>query len=246
MASAPTFREADFSSFFPVRQIMDPNSRRLHPLVATAAVSLILLSVVGVAALTGWLPRSASAPSVETAPLADATPVKPEPAPAAPAVEPAPASKPHKAAPVHHAAAHAQMAQAAPSASTEPVAEPAPAAPAVPACGNCGVVEFVQAHDKPGSQGSGLLGTVIGGVAGGLLGNQVGSGRGKKLATLAGAVGGAMAGRRVEQSRQQQAVYYEIGVRFEDGRLQTFTQDAAPSVSTGQRVRVTAGTVFPQ
>jgi uncharacterized protein YcfJ len=139
------------------------------------------------------------------------------------------------------------MAQAAPSAATEPVAEPAPAAaPVAPACGNCGVVEFIQTHDKPGSQGSGLLGTVIGGVAGGLLGNQVGSGRGKKLATLAGAVGGAMAGRRVEQSRQQQAVYYEIGVRFEDGRLQTFTQDVAPSVSTGQRVRVTAGTVFPQ
>lgn len=228
---------------------MDLNPRRLHPLVATAAVSVILLSLVGIAALTGWLPGSTSAPAIE-APLAEpsveaAAPTPESPVPATkPAVRVEAPPKPHKAAPRRVAAAE-QQAEVAPAVTPEPVAEPVAAAPAAPVCGNCGVVEFIQTRDKEGAQGAGVLGAVVGGVAGGLLGNQVGSGSGKKLATAAGAVGGALAGRRIEQARRH-AVYYEIGVRFEDGRLQTFSQDVAPSVTTGQRVRVTAGTVFPE
>ncbi len=228
---------------------MDLNPRRLHPLIATAAVSVILLSLVGIAALTGWLPGSASAPAIE-APLAepsvDAAAPAPEPPVAAtkPAVRAEAPPKPYKAAPRRVAAAE-QQAEVMPAVTPEPVAEPVVAAPAAPVCGNCGVVEFIQTRDKEGAQGAGVLGAVVGGVAGGLLGNQVGSGTGKKLATAAGAVGGALAGRRIEQARRH-AVYYEIGVRFEDGRLQTFSQDVAPAVTTGQRVRVTAGTVFPE
>lgn len=224
---------------------MDLNPRRLHPLVATAAVSVILLSLVGIAALTGWLPGSTSAPAIE-APLVEpsveaAAPTPESPVPVTkPAVRVEAPPKPHKAAPRRVAAAE-QQAEVAPAVTPEPVA----AAPAAPVCGNCGVVEFIQTRDKEGAQGAGVLGAVVGGVAGGLLGNQVGSGTGKKLATAAGAVGGALAGRRIEQARRH-AVYYEIGVRFEDGRLQTFSQDVAPSVNTGQRVRVTAGTVFPE
>ncbi|MGB2941295.1 MAG: glycine zipper 2TM domain-containing protein [Candidatus Macondimonas sp.] len=225
---------------------MDLNTRRLHPLVATAAVSVILLSLVGIAALTGWLPGSTSAPAIE-APVEEASveaaasiPESPVPVskPAARADAP---PKPHKTAPRRVAAAE-QQGEVAPVVTAS---EPAVAAPAAPVCGNCGVVEFIRTSDKQGAQGEGVLGAVVGGVAGGLLGNQVGSGTGKKLATAAGAVGGALAGRRIEQARRH-AVYYEIGVRFEDGRLQTFSQDVAPSVTTGQRVRVTAGTVFPQ
>jgi uncharacterized protein YcfJ len=227
---------------------MDLNPRRLHPLVATAAVSVILLSLVGIAVLTGWLPGSTSAPGIE-AQLAEpsveaAAPTPESPAPAKPIVRAEAPPKPHKAAPRRVAAAE-QPVEVAPAVTPEPVAEPVSAPPAAPVCGNCGVVEFIQTRDKEGAQGAGVLGAVVGGVAGGLLGNQVGSGTGKKLATAAGAVGGALAGRRVEQARRQ-AVYYEIGVRFQDGRLQTFSQDVAPSVSTGQRVRVTAGTVFPE
>lgn len=228
---------------------MDLNPRRLHPLVATAAVSIILLSLVGIAAMMGWLPGSTSAPAIE-APLVEPsaeggapTPKSPVPV-AKPAVRAEAPPKPHKAAP-RHVAASEQQAEVAPAVTPAPVAEPVAAAPAAPVCGNCGVVEFIQTRDKEGAQDKGVLGAVVGGVAGGLLGNQVGSGTGKKLATAAGAVGGALAGRRIEQARRQ-AVYYEIGVRFEDGRLQTFSQDVAPSVTTGQRVRVTAGTVFPQ
>lgn len=229
---------------------MDLNPRRLHPLVATAAVSVILLSLVGIAALTGWLPGSTSAPAIE-APVAKpsveaAAPVSESPVPATkPAVRVEAPSKPHKAASARRVAASEQQGEVAPAVTPEPVAAPAAAAPSAPVCGNCGVVEFIQTRNKEGAQGAGVLGAVVGGVAGGLLGNQVGSGTGKKLATAAGAVGGALAGRRIEQARRQ-AVYYEIGVRFEDGLLQTFSQDVAPSVTIGQRVRVTAGTVFPQ
>lgn len=225
---------------------MDLNPRRLHPLVATAAVSIILLSLVGIAAMMGWLPGSTSAPAIE-APLVEPSAEGGAPTPESPVPVAKPAAraeappKPHKAAPRRVAAAE-QQGEVAPVVT---VSEPAVAAPAGPVCGNCGVVEFIQTRDKEGAQGKGVLGAVVGGVAGGLLGNQVGSGTGKKLATAAGAVGGALAGRRIEQARRQ-AVYYEIGVRFEDGRLQTFSQDVAPSVTTGQRVRVTAGTVFPQ
>lgn len=229
---------------------MDLNPRRLHPLVATAAVSVILLSLVGIAALMGWLPGSTSAPAIE-APLAESSveavaPTSESPTPVTkPAVRVEAPPKPHKTAPARRVAASEQQAEVAPAVTPEPVTEPVAAPPAAPVCGNCGVVEFIQTRDKEGAQGAGVLGAVVGGVAGGLLGNQVGSGTGKKLATAAGAVGGALAGRRIEQARRQ-AVYYDIGVRFEDGRLQTFSQDVAPSVATGQRVRVTAGTVFPE
>jgi uncharacterized protein YcfJ len=230
---------------------MDQNSRRLHPLVATAAVSVILFSLVGIAGLMGWLPHSTSAPESETAllnpPEETTAPVPESPAPVIkPAVRAEAPPTPHRKASAHSVAASPEKtAEVAPAVVAEPVAEPAPVAPAAPVCGNCGVVEFIQTRDKEGAQGPGILGAVAGGVAGGLLGNQIGSGTGKKLATAAGAVGGALAGRRIEQSRRQ-AVYYEIGVRFQDGRLQTFSQDEVPSVSTGQRVRVTAGTIFPE
>ena len=36
--------------------LLTPSSRRLHPLVAAAAVAVIALCAVGIAALTGLLP----------------------------------------------------------------------------------------------------------------------------------------------------------------------------------------------
>lgn len=224
---------------------MESKSNRLHPLVAAAAGSVILLSLVGIAVFMGWLPRSDPAspdiPDVSVAETASSAPaLTAEPEPARPAVRAEAPVKPRKTTEMRPAA-HSPEPKAA------PVAEVAPASPsAPPVCGNCGVVEFVQTHEQPASAGEGMIGTVVGGVVGGVLGNQVGSGDGKKLATAAGAVGGALAGRRIEQSRRARPVRYAIGVRFEDGRLQTFTQDIPPSVSPGQRVRVTAGTVFPE
>ena len=47
-----------------------------------------------------------------------------------------------------------------------------------------------------------IAGTAIGAVVGGVLGNQVGGGRGRDLATVAGAVGGGIAGRKIQESQQ--------------------------------------------
>ena len=214
--------------------LMESKPNRLHPLVAAAAGSVILLSLVGIAVFMGWLPRSDSAspdtPDVPVAEIASPAPTA-EPEPAKPAVRAEAPAKPRKT-------AESRPAAPAPVPKTVPVAEAVPVTPpAPPVCSNCGVVEFVQTHEQPASAGEGMIGTVVGGVVGGVLGNQVGSGDGKKLATAAGAVGGALAGRKIEQSRRARPVTYAIGVRFEDGRLQTFTQDIPPSVSPGQRVR---------
>jgi FKBP-type peptidyl-prolyl cis-trans isomerase len=43
------------------------NSKRIHPLVAAAAVGVLLVSLVGVAAMTGILPNSNSASSQKEA-----------------------------------------------------------------------------------------------------------------------------------------------------------------------------------
>jgi outer membrane lipoprotein SlyB len=227
---------------------METNQRRLHPLIAAAAVSVILASMVGIAVFMDWLPRSDSAATgIPAAPVAETAPEPEATAPASPPPKPAVRAE----APVRHKPVAAkpkpvpEPEEAAAVPQPVAAAEPTPVA-ALPTCGNCGVVEYVQPREQPASPGAGMIGTVVGGVVGGVLGNQVGSGKGKKLATAAGAVGGALAGRRIEQSRRGQAMSYEIGVRFEDGRLQTFTQDTPPNVSAGQRVRVTAGTVFPE
>ena len=54
-------------------------AKRIHPLVAGAAVSVILVSAVGVAAMTGLLPNSHG----NSAPTAAASPAITTPAPAA-------------------------------------------------------------------------------------------------------------------------------------------------------------------
>src|SRR5213083_1334546 len=71
---------------------METNTKRLHPLLTIAAISVTLFSAVGVAAITGVIPHSkgsdepavvAAAPAAAPAPAAETTPVPmPEAAPA--------------------------------------------------------------------------------------------------------------------------------------------------------------------
>ena len=84
---------------------MDTNTKRLHPLLTLAAVSVTLFSAVGVAAITGLIPHSKGQMN-EPTPVAAAEAPAPQaqtmPAPA-PEVSPAPqpakkhVAKPHKA-----------------------------------------------------------------------------------------------------------------------------------------------------
>lgn len=208
-------------------------AKRINPLVAIAAVSVILFSLVGVGVMTGLIPNSSSKSSesalVTTAPVtmetksenktkADTAPAPKQKTPAKQTSETA--AKPAKQAAVQTAAVTPEQ--------TKPA----------PICTSCGVVTSVNAIKQQG-EGSGL-GAVAGGVVGGLLGNQVGGGSGKKIATVAGAAGGAFAGHQVEKNMKS-STHYEVTVKMDDGAVRTFPFDAQPAFQTGSKVRVING-----
>ena len=198
-------------------------ANRIHPLMAGAAISVTLLSLVGAAAIAGLLPnsRGAIAPA-ESSLVANAA----LPAPAAPLVAPlvaqtipqnvqqlqpqqqqqapAPARVVHKPR-VHHT----QVAQASHSYEERRYDrqyqhQPAPQ-----------VAQTSQSYDErrydrqyqPAAQAApaqtNYVGIGTGAVIGGLLGNQVGGGRGKTLATIAGVIGGGMLGNEAQKQIQQ-------------------------------------------
>jgi outer membrane lipoprotein SlyB len=218
-------------------------SNRIHPLVAGAAVSVMLVSLVGVAAITGLFPTSHSTATPTTALSASNAP-----AVATAATSPAalidsksqskivvdddtdktPATKPR-----HSEPRTTQNTQSQPRAASAPVAQQAPSV-----CETCGRIEAVQAIKQEG-QGSGI-GIAAGAVLGGVLGNQVGGGNGKKLATVAGAVGGGFAGNEVEKHARSTTTY-SVRVRMDDGRIRTFPYSAEPNWSVGDRVKVVGG-----
>ena len=109
-------------------------------------------------------------------------------------------------------------------------------------CPECGTVTSIREIDKPG-QASGV-GAVAGGVVGGILGRQLGGERHKTAGTVVGAAGGAVAGHMIEKHAKSGKTW-EIGVRFDDGRLQAYKQDSHPSLKSGDRVRVASGVVAP-
>lgn len=220
-------------------------SMKIHPLVAAAAASVIMLSAVGTAAIMGWLPGSHSEDQAPLAMQPAATAPTPAAAPAAvPAMAEAP---PAPAKPVErHAAARPKPTPARttpqPTAAPAPATAQAPAAPpvaaAAPACIDCGKVlevRTVEIAAKPSG-----VGVVAGAVVGGLLGNQVGGGNGKKLATVAGAIGGGFAGNEIEK-RSRKTLHYEVDVRMQDGQTRVFTYEAEPAWRAGDPVKVVNG-----
>ena len=238
---------------------------RIHPLVATAAVAVTLVSLVGVAAITGVLPNSYgnAAPVVATATQAplmspaqtDTRMMPNEPVATnstAPAYVTGPVSKQYDepAAPpvVKHAAPRkpvtyvpthkpTQDSNYAPQQSQQYDRDYQVAqGPAV--CRNCGRVESIVAQNEPIAQGSGV-GVAAGAVLGGILGNQVGGGNGRTLATVAGAVAGGYGGNEVEK-RTRSTTTYRVRVRMEDGEIRTFPQ-SGNGWQVGDRIRVVNG-----
>ena len=229
------------------------SSNRIHPLVAAASVSVILVSAVGVAAMTGMLPNSHSSAAPATAVTAPVTtPTDTQMA----ALTPTPADT--KSEGKTQLATDKETVKR--SASNTPV-EKAPAprpvktvqsqprasdyadssrvvvqAPAI--CYECGRVESVnaiQTHAAPTG-----VGMIAGGVIGGLIGNQVGGGSGKKIATVAGVVGGGYAGNEIEKQNRT-AVTYQVRVRMEDGAVRTFPYNTQPHWMAGDRIKVIDG-----
>jgi outer membrane lipoprotein SlyB len=223
-----------------------PVRNRTHPLLLLAAAAVVLFSLVGTAAIMGWLPSSVGGTANRQLTEADrlalastlpqgapsqnyaAAPQGAYPAPA-PAQAPAQAYAPAPApAPVQQAAPVTQIKET----------QPTQLAAKSNWCENCGNVESVRAI-KQRAEGSGL-GAAGGAVLGGLLGNQIGGGNGKTLATAAGAIGGAVVGNQVE-GNVMATTSYEIRVRLDDGTLRTFRQTSQPQWGNGDRVRIVKG-----
>ncbi|NML85487.1 glycine zipper 2TM domain-containing protein [Polaromonas sp.] len=173
-------------------EMNQPSKYRIHPLMAGAAVSVMLVSLLGMAAMTGVLPNS-HASAAETARITAAETARMTAQAAAVAPVPAPVQKlatapaihnevvTHRTV-VHHRHPPVQQAQAQPSqqySQAPAYQQPAPAPAPAPV-----------AHNSP-------VGIGVGAVVGGLLGNQVGGGNGKTLATIAGAVGGGYVGNEI-------------------------------------------------
>lgn len=91
----------------------------------------------------------------------------------------------------------------------------------------------------PRSQGLGL-GTLAGAAVGGIVGNQMGGGAGRTVATAAGAAGGAYVGHEMEKRRNSGEIY-KVTIKMDDGTTQSFAQEAAPEIKSGDRVKITNG-----
>lgn len=210
-----------------------PGASSLHPLMIAAALSVILLSGVGIAFMTGILPKIKT---TDTTPAAVLAPEKADDnsmatAPATVAEKANEAEVPPKKPAAHHVehrtGSHTEQRAAS-------AKNPAPA----PLCYDCGTVTSVNAVTVQGSASG--LGAVGGAVAGGVVGHQVGGGKGRDAMTVLGAIGGALAGNQIEKSRRQ-TTRYDVIVRMEDGSNRTFSYDTVPAVSSGDRVRVSNG-----
>lgn len=203
---------------------MSTTASKVSPIVAIAAGSLIVFSLVGIAVMTGIIPSSRSQ-SAEPAKQAATEPAKPAASAAAKEAVTAksrPVSAPHRRA--------AEPARVASARSTQ--------SPAAVVCAECGTVSSINAIEQKG-EGSGL-GAIAGGIVGGVLGNQVGGGDGRKLATIAGAAGGAFAGHQIEKNVKS-TKHYEVAVRMDDGAVRHFSYEAQPQFQPGDKVRVVDG-----
>ncbi|MDR5812469.1 MULTISPECIES: glycine zipper 2TM domain-containing protein [unclassified Caballeronia] len=205
---------------------------RIHPLVAAAAVSVILACGTGIAAMTGLLPSSkATATTVTASPLVDAQVAGTAPS--------QPASQKNTPLPRAVRGHHVNPARA-----VEPVRETVqPAQNPVPAydpyAGQVTAVNAVQT-----AQPSTGIGAIGGAVVGGLAGTQIGNGRGRTAATILGAIGGGLAGNQIEHVVHKTTTY-QVQVRMNDGNVRSFNYDAAPGVAVGQKVRVSGETLTP-
>ncbi|WP_229482856.1 glycine zipper 2TM domain-containing protein [Massilia horti] len=221
-----------------------------HPLMILAAIAVILFSLVGTAAILGWLPSSIGSNATNGqltlparppgAPGAPGTPYvaqdeAPGPATYEP-VRPAPLQYPAQAMVSPYVVQPAAPARASARAATRLAANEA----APSACANCGNIESIRAITTR-ARGSGV-GAGAGAVIGGLLGNQIGGGAGRTLATAAGAVGGAVAGNQVE-GNMKASTHYEIRVHLDNGTRRTFHWRNAPPWRNGDRVRIVNGSL---
>jgi uncharacterized protein YcfJ len=201
-----------------LEQIMENTTKRIHPMMAAAAASVIIVSLTGAAAITGLLPTSKSAP--EALPLAATSPYN---------VQQPGTQQPGMQVPNGYIVQNGQLVPASAMqqqlvpamvpamvpanqlAYAQPVAQQQPTViikekPVVRVVEKTRVVHAAPkqvryeepryAQQAPAQQPN-YVGIGTGAVIGGLIGNQIGGGNGKKLATVAGVIGGGMLGNEI-------------------------------------------------
>ncbi|VVE87816.1 glycine zipper 2TM domain-containing protein [Pandoraea bronchicola] len=227
----------------------DLQPRRMHPLVAAAAGSVVVVSLLGVAAITGVLPvaKSTDGPAPAGNPSQYALTSTQEPSSSSlqsPQGKPQ-ASQQAQQVPQQATQQATQQSRYAPQqAPAQPAPAPQPsyartsaaaAQQQAGACSTCGTVQSVEPIRTQGSASG--LGAVGGAVAGGLLGNQFGAGNGRTAMTVVGALGGGLAGNEVEKRVRSETVY-RVYVRMDTGKTRYWTYQSAPGVQPGDRVRL--------
>lgn len=217
----------------------DLQPRRMHPLVAAAAGSIVVVSLLGVAAITGVLPVAKSTDGPTTTVDHSQYALTSAQQPSSNAMR---SSQVTQAQPTQQQAQQAQYAPQRAPAQRAPAPQPsyaqssaAPAQRQAATCSTCGTVQSVEPISTQG-QASGL-GAVGGAVAGGLLGNQFGAGNGRTAMTVVGALGGGLAGNEVEKRVRSETVY-RVYVRMDTGKTRYWTYQSAPGVQPGDRVRL--------
>jgi outer membrane lipoprotein SlyB len=233
--------------------------RRLHPLIAVAAGTVIVASLAATAAITGVFPKAssssvqndqsqtaqvASQPVVDTAAPATSAAVTSQQPPNAQAriAQGAPGQVPYSGQPGQPSYAQQPPGQPVPAdqqLAQQPYARQQPSGQSA-YCASCGTVESIVTVRREG-HGTGI-GAVGGAVAGGLLGNQFGRGTGRTAMTVLGAVGGGFAGNSVEKHLRSETDY-QVRVRMENGHLRYFTYRQAPPFQQGERVHIEHGTL---
>lgn len=197
---------------------MSGTQSRVSPIVAIAAVSLIIFSAVGIGVMTGVIPSSFSKTSDVAAPTA----------PAVSSEAQQPKSKPQTA----------ERQKPVPQSEPVRIAAAGTSTQTPRVCTDCGKVTTVVETQQEG-EGTGL-GAVAGGVIGGVLGNQIGHGTGRKVATVAGAAGGAYVGHQAEKSIKS-TKRWDVAVRMASGDTRMFSFGQEPMFRVGDSVRVQNG-----
>jgi outer membrane lipoprotein SlyB len=204
---------------------------RLHPLMAIAAVSVIALSAVGIAAITGVLPSSHGTSSpANSAPVSTVTNDTGAPSPTSnfpPPNTPPPASSTYASA-------------VPPPVNGQGVGAPPGAMPICNSCGRVEAIRTVEQHAKPSG-----VGAVAGALLGGVIGNRFGGGNGRVLTTVGGAVGGGIAGNEIEKHTHTTTSYL-VEVRMENGKLRAFHSATEPSWHIGDPVQIVQGKLTPR
>ncbi len=220
----------------------NPQNSRIPPLIAAAAVAVILVSGTGIAAMAGWLPTSHAVSAPQAASAMQSAQIASAPVAAAPAYN---AAHPEIGEAAREAREHHHVARATPAQASgyresgshdeNPGVYGSPAAHTSAYDPNAGEVVAINAVQSP--EPATGVGAVGGALAGGLLGNQFGRGRGRTLATIAGAVGGGLAGNGIEHEVRK-ATSYQVQVRMQDGSYRNFNYAAQPPFQPGEHVRV--------